>query len=109
LSRLIFDIETDGLLDQLTKVHSLVVKDLASGTLYSATDNPSYASPDPDVVLISIAEGVKSRRTVTPFSLPILTPAVAVTRTCKGLRSGPFACPRLGRIRSQFLKISSGF
>jgi hypothetical protein len=71
------------------------------GLRMMAVDTTVVAPPGP--------KRVKSRRTVTPFSLPILTPAVAVTRTCKGLRSGPFACPRLGRIRSQFLKISSGF
>ena len=36
MARYVFDIETDGLLHQLTKVHSLVVYELDSGTVVSA-------------------------------------------------------------------------
>lgn len=42
MSRLIFDIETDGLLDQLTTIHSLVIKDADNGQMYSCCDDPSY-------------------------------------------------------------------
>jgi DNA polymerase-1 len=42
LSRLIFDIETDGLLDELTKVHSLVIQDGDSGTVLSCADRGEF-------------------------------------------------------------------
>lgn len=47
----VFDIETNGLLDATTTLHSLVIKDIVTGNLYSCTDNsPNY---------LSIAEGLK--------------------------------------------------
>lgn len=47
----VFDIETNGLLDATTTLHSLVIKDISTGNLYSCTDNsPNY---------LSIAEGLK--------------------------------------------------
>lgn len=39
---LIGDIETDGLLDQMTKVHSLVLEDATTGEVYSCADQPGY-------------------------------------------------------------------
>lgn len=47
--RYIFDCETDGLLDQLTQVHSLVLSDPDSGFTFSATPN-EYESADPTIV-----------------------------------------------------------
>lgn len=47
----VFDIETNGLLDATTTLHSLVIKDTTSKMLYSCTDH----SPD----CLSIAEGLK--------------------------------------------------
>jgi len=35
---------------------------------------------------------VKSLRTVPPISLGMLTPLATLAPTCKGARSGPFAC-----------------
>ena len=48
----IFDIETDGLLEQTTKLHSLVIRDAETGEVLSCTDN----SPD----YHSITEGLKA-------------------------------------------------
>ena len=48
--KLIADCETDGLLHQLTKLHSLCLKDVDTGTLYSCADQPGY---------IPIADGVR--------------------------------------------------
>ena len=39
MSRLAFDIETDGLQDTVTTIHSLVIKDIDSGKVLSCTDN----------------------------------------------------------------------
>lgn len=43
MKRLAFDIETDGLLDDLTLVHSLVVRDVETGEVGSFTDHRGYA------------------------------------------------------------------
>lgn len=48
--KLIADCETDGLLHQLTKLHSLCLKDVDTGTMYSCADQPGY---------IPIADGVR--------------------------------------------------
>ena len=39
MSRLIFDIETDGLLDTMTVIHSLVIKDVDTGQVWSASSD----------------------------------------------------------------------
>lgn len=44
--RLAFDIETDGLLDELTTIHSIVAVDVKTGRGWSATDHPGYTSPN---------------------------------------------------------------
>ena len=49
MARYIFDCETDGLLDTLTRVHSLVQRDLDSGFTISATPN-DYGSVDPTII-----------------------------------------------------------
>ena len=50
MTRLVFDIETDGLYDAVTKIHSLVMEDADTGAVYSCTDN--------DPACISIADGL---------------------------------------------------
>ncbi len=50
MSRYLFDCETDGLLEQLTVVHSLVLKDADTGEVFDCADQPGY---------IPVAEGVK--------------------------------------------------
>ena len=47
---LIFDIETDGLLDTCTKIHSLCIIDTETNKQYPCTDHPGY---------IPISEGLK--------------------------------------------------
>lgn len=44
MERILFDIETDGLLPELTKVHSLVMIDLDTGRLVSCADQEGYLS-----------------------------------------------------------------
>ena len=46
------DIETDGLLDDCTKIHSLVVEDINTGELWDCTDN------DPDQ--LALDDGIKA-------------------------------------------------
>lgn len=56
--KLVFDIETDGLLQELTKIHSLVIYDLDSNTFYSCTDN-FYVPNNDEVQTKTIDEGIK--------------------------------------------------
>jgi DNA polymerase I-like protein with 3'-5' exonuclease and polymerase domains len=42
VSRFCFDIETNGLLDQLNTVHSLVLKDVDTGEVLSCADQPNH-------------------------------------------------------------------
>jgi DNA polymerase-1 len=46
LRRLAFDIETDGLLDELTKLHCLVIKDLDTGEAMSCASEAAEATRD---------------------------------------------------------------
>ncbi|AMD61425.1 DNA polymerase [Agrobacterium sp. CCNWLW32] len=50
MSRYLFDCETNGLLDDLTTVHSLVLQDADTGEVFSCADQPGY---------IPVAEGVR--------------------------------------------------
>ncbi len=56
--RLAFDIETDGLLNELTTIHSIVLMDVDTSRGWSCTDHPGYVSPLGYDVL-SIEEGLK--------------------------------------------------
>ena len=45
MARYVFDIETDGFLEDLTRIHSLVLKDVDTEKVYSYTnDDPDYPS-----------------------------------------------------------------
>lgn len=56
--RLAFDIETDGLLDELTCIHSIAMVDIDTGEGWSCTDHPGYVSPLGHTVL-TIEEGLR--------------------------------------------------
>lgn len=51
---LVFDIETDGLLPELTQIHSLVLKNPATGEIWDCTDHTA-----PNHNFTSVKEGVK--------------------------------------------------
>ncbi len=55
----VFDIETDGLLDEMTVIHSLCMKELHTGALYSCTDQEGFTHPDPEVTVLSVKEGLE--------------------------------------------------
>lgn len=58
--RLVCDTETNGLLDQLTVIHSLLIKDLDTGQKWSLSHHPEYVSPDPEMITnISIEDGLR--------------------------------------------------
>ena len=45
MKRLAFDIETDGLLDDLSRIHSLVIRELDTGKVHSLHDHNSRETP----------------------------------------------------------------
>lgn len=55
--RIVFDVETNGLLPELTKVNSLVLRDRERGVTYSCCDDPDYISPNGYPVL-TIEQGL---------------------------------------------------
>jgi DNA polymerase I-like protein with 3'-5' exonuclease and polymerase domains len=42
---LVFDIETNGLIPEMTVVHSLVIRDVNTGEVWSCSDNPGHDGP----------------------------------------------------------------
>lgn len=52
--RLLFDIETDGLLDQMTKIHCLVIKDLDSGVVRRYLGN--IEEPDDGCLVLGLRD-----------------------------------------------------
>ena len=55
MSRILFDIETNGFLDQLDTIHCLVIQDLDTNEIYSCSDAPPMKT---DYTPLSIDEGV---------------------------------------------------
>ena len=47
--RLVFDIETNGFLENTTVVHCLVLKDIETGVVWSCTDHLEYSSNTPNI------------------------------------------------------------
>ncbi len=56
--RLICDIETDGLLHQLTKVHCIVLRDVDTGRIYSCADHPGYISLSEALDMLEAADAI---------------------------------------------------
>jgi DNA polymerase III alpha subunit (gram-positive type) len=72
----IFDIETDGLLDQLTVIHSLCIRILETGETYSCTDQAadlpiSYNSIREGIRILSEADTLVGHN-IIKFDLPAL-------------------------------------
>jgi DNA polymerase I len=58
--RLVLDCETDGLLWELTKIHSLVLRDIDTGEIHSCTDQEGYLPIQRGLDLISKANQLVS-------------------------------------------------
>lgn len=71
MSRYIFDIEADSLLLNVTKVHSLVIKDIDTGTVYSYCDQPGYKSIREGLFSLKHAELLVGHN-ILGFDLPAL-------------------------------------
>lgn len=58
MTTLVFDVETDGFLSSLSKIHSLVIKDVSTGVVYSCTDN-FYVPENDKLKLWTIKDGIE--------------------------------------------------
>ena len=71
MERILFDIETDGLLSELTKVHSLVLIDLDTGDLVSCADQEGYRSIEEGIDILYGAKLLVGHN-IQGFDLPAL-------------------------------------
>jgi DNA polymerase-1 len=71
LSRYVFDIETDGLLPELTTIHSLVLKDLDTGTKVSCSSAGFPYSIEHGVELLQEADLIVGHN-VIKFDIPAI-------------------------------------
>jgi hypothetical protein len=65
------DTETDGLLDDLTRLHCLVLRDLDSDTVVSCADQPGYVSIRGGLDILASAERVYGHNAIA-FDLPAI-------------------------------------
>jgi hypothetical protein len=83
--RVVFDIETDGLLDALTRVHSLVIQCVDTGAVLSCADQPGYTPISKGLEVLEQAEKVYGHNIIT-FDIPALTKVYPTFRlTAKAL------------------------
>lgn len=76
MRRFIFDIETDGFLDELTRIHCLVLKDVDTGEVISCTDNdPSYTSVREGLRLLEEAAELIGHNVIA-FDIPAIRKVV---------------------------------
>ena len=68
---LIFDIETDGLLDDCTKIHCLCIQDEQTGKTYSCADQPGYTPIREGLRLLAEAETIIGHN-IIKFDLPAI-------------------------------------
>lgn len=67
----IFDIETDGLLDELTLIHSLVLKDIETGEVISCADHKGYRPVSEGIKLLEEADQIIGHN-IIKFDIPAL-------------------------------------
>jgi DNA polymerase-1 len=72
LTRYVFDIETDGLLHELTGIHCLVLQNIDTGELISCTDRaPGYTSISRGLELLAEADLIVGHNVIT-FDIPAI-------------------------------------
>lgn len=71
MTRLIFDCETDRLLDELTKVHCLVLQDADTGQVWSCSDHPGYTPVEEGLRLLQDADIIIGHNVIS-FDVPAL-------------------------------------
>lgn len=68
----VLDIETDGLLDQLTKVHCLALLNLDTGEVHSFADQPGY-KPIEDGLFMAAQASLLVGHNIIKFDIPAIT------------------------------------
>lgn len=73
MARYVFDIETDGLLPELTKLHSLVLKDIDTGCVIScaSSDEHGHSKIETGLALLSMADLIVGH-SIIEFDLPAI-------------------------------------
>jgi len=71
MSKYILDLESDGLIPQMTKVHCIVLKNIEDGTLISCADQPGYHSLESALDCISEADLLVGHN-IIKFDIPAL-------------------------------------
>lgn len=71
MSKYVLDIESDGLLPELTKIHCIVLKNVEDGSLISCADQPGYHSIESALDYISEADLLVGHN-IIKFDLPAL-------------------------------------
>lgn len=72
MKRVVFDVETDGLLEKATKVHSLVIRDLDSDKLLSCTDALADGPSIADGLAVLAAADLLIGHNAIKFDIPVL-------------------------------------
>lgn len=68
---LVFDLETDGFVEVLTKIHSLVMKDTETGQVWSCADHPGYTSIAAGLKLLTAADMIVGHNIIC-FDIPAI-------------------------------------
>jgi len=70
---LLFDIETNGLLPELDRIHCLVIKDPTTGDVFSCSDAPAHTGPSVDdgLRLLEAADAIAGHN-IVGFDLPAI-------------------------------------
>jgi DNA polymerase-1 len=71
MARYLFDAETNGLLHNVTTLHSLVLKDIDTGEVISAADQPGYAPLDTAIRCLQTANWLGGHNIIN-YDLPVL-------------------------------------
>lgn len=70
-SHFIFDIETDGLLDTVTQIHSLVLRNVATGELISCSPHGEYQAMSEGLGELSTADAIIGHN-IIDYDIPVL-------------------------------------
>jgi hypothetical protein len=68
---LVFDIETNGLLDELTTIHCIAIRDIVNGVTYRANDHGSKVTVEEAVRLLMDADGIAGHN-IIGFDIPAI-------------------------------------
>ena len=85
MSKYILDLESDGLIPQMTKVHCIVLKNVEDGTVISCADQPGYHSLETALDYISEADLLVGHN-IIKFDIPALKKiysGLALKPTCQ--------------------------